>query len=98
VPSLLLQPLVENSIQHGLEPKVDGGSVAVRARRRGDVLTLEVSDTGVGYSAAQAGGAGFGLTQVRERLATAYGGTAAITLIENQEGGTIARLSFPCAP
>jgi two-component sensor histidine kinase len=72
VPTLLLQPLVENSIKHGLEPKVDGGSITVRARRAGNMLSLEVSDTGVGFDASASASNGFGLAQVRERLAAAY--------------------------
>ena len=73
VPTLLLQPLVENSIKHGLEPKVEGGTITVRARR-GDnnMLCLEVSDTGVGFDSAAAASSGFGLAQVQERLAAAY--------------------------
>ena len=73
MPALLLQPLVENSIQHGLEPKVEGGRITVSARREGDQLVLEVRDTGVGPAGAPADGKGFGLAQVRERLATLYG-------------------------
>jgi sensor histidine kinase YesM len=73
VPSLLLQPLVENSIKHGLEPKVDGGSITVRARRTSsNLLCLEVIDTGVGFDSTAAAFGGFGLAQVRERLAAAY--------------------------
>ncbi|WP_296446202.1 sensor histidine kinase, partial [Rhodoferax sp. UBA5149] len=73
VPTLLLQPLVENAIKHGLEPKVEGGSITVRARREGARLTLEVLDTGVGPSPGRAAVDGFGLTQVRERLVATYG-------------------------
>ena len=72
VPALLLQPLVENSIKHGLEPKVDGGTITVRARKAGNMLSLEVSDTGVGFDATAPSSSGFGLAQVRERLAAAY--------------------------
>nr|WP_295777999.1 histidine kinase [Rhodoferax sp.] len=72
VPSLLLQPLVENSIKHGLEPKVEGGTITVRARRAGGMLSLEVSDTGVGFDSTALASNGFGLAQVRERLAAAY--------------------------
>ena len=53
VPPLLLQPLVENSIRHGLEPKVEGGAIDVRARQLDGRLIIEVSDTGVGLDAAQ---------------------------------------------
>ena len=98
VPTLLLQPLVENSIRHGLEPKLDGGSIIVRARRENHLLTLVVSDSGVGLTGAPASGAGFGLAQVRERLVAAYGNRAAISFIAGAEGGTKASITFPCQP
>jgi len=95
VPPLLLQPLVENSIRHGLEPKVEGGSISVRARRTGERLTLEVSDTGTGLGTTASGPAGFGLAQVRERLATAYGQRAALALGTDAQAGTHATLTLP---
>ena len=94
VPPLLLQPLVENSIKHGLEPKVEGGSVRVSARREGSALLLEVIDTGVGI-ATEPEIKGFGLTQVRERLKTTYGSQAAISFAANSAGGTSASITFP---
>ena len=94
VPPLLLQPLVENSIKHGLESAVAGGEVSVRARRAGSSLTLEVADTGVGLGDAPIRETGFGLTQVRERLAAAYGDGAAIELLANPTGGTLARITI----
>jgi signal transduction histidine kinase len=96
VPTLLLQPLVENSIRHGLEPRVEGGRLGVRAQRMGSVLTLEVSDTGSGPGAATGNATGFGLTQVRERLLTAFGPQAALELIATQGTGTRAVLTIPC--
>jgi signal transduction histidine kinase len=96
VPTLLLQPLVENSIQHGLEPKVEGGAISVRARRLGNVLTLEVMDTGVGLRMNANTRAGFGLSQVRERLAATWGDHAALDLSPVASGGTRAALSYPC--
>ena len=98
VPTLLLQPLVENSIKHGLEPKVQGGSITVRARRAGSLLTLEVADTGVGMDSAQSAtgdSAGFGLAQVRERLSTRYGTLASIEFGALAAGGTFATLKLP---
>jgi two-component sensor histidine kinase len=86
VPPLLLQPLVENAIQHGLEPKIDGGRIEVRARRDGADLVLSVRDTGVGLPSTGPQRAGnFGVAQVHERLSTLYGTNAQLTL-ENVEG------------
>ena len=95
VPTLLLQPLVENSIQHGLEPKVDGGEVVVRARRDGKSLVLQVEDTGVGTAQAPPSGQGFGLTQVRERLSTLYGTAAALNFLAADGKGACATVHMP---
>ena len=98
LPPLLLQPLVENAIKHGLEPKVEGGRLDVSAQRDGQRLVLQVRDTGVGLgAAAAAGGTGFGLEQVRTRLATLYGARAALTLTPavDAEGGALATLTLP---
>jgi signal transduction histidine kinase len=76
LPALLLQPLVENAIRHGLEPHVDGGEITVEAQSQGNELVLTVGDTGAGCLGEPSSGAessGFGLAQVRERLLTAFG-------------------------
>ena len=100
VPPLLLQPLVENSIRHGLEPKLDGGHITVQALRQGTQLVLTVSDTGLGCPAtptppAAPGSGGFGLAQVRERLHTCYGDHAVIEIVAIPSGGTRVSISFP---
>ncbi len=95
VPALLLQPLVENSVQHGLEPKVEGGRIHVTARRAGDRLLLEVSDTGVGASDGSPAGKGFGLTQVRERLASLHGAAASIAFEATPGAGARTRIALP---
>lgn len=97
VPSLLLQPLVENAIKHGLEPHVQGGRIDVAAAREGNQLVLRVRDTGAGLSSTPAGRAGFGLEQVRERLAALYGPAAGLVLApaDDAEGGTLATLRLP---
>jgi LytS/YehU family sensor histidine kinase len=100
VPPLLLQPLVENCIKHGLEPLVGGGRIEVRARREGQTLTLSVRDTGVGLAAVPAAsGGGFGMPQVRERLWTLFGKSASLVLApaEGPEGGTLAQVNLPIA-
>lgn len=97
VPPLLLQPLVENSIRHGLEPRVEGGEIMVRARREGTWLSIEVRDTGAGLdqAAVPSEGGGFGLAQVRERIATVYGTQGAIRMSPVPGGGTCAIITFP---
>ncbi|MGC1176132.1 MAG: histidine kinase [Polaromonas sp.] len=96
VPTLLLQPLVENSIKHGLEPKIEGGQITVSARRDGSALVLEVLDTGVGLSGTEEKDrSGFGVAQVRERLASTYGTSTAIELVAVDAGGTRATARFP---
>lgn len=96
VPPLLLQPLVENAIQHGLEPAMDGGLLRVSAAREGAGLRLVVQDDGVGLAAAPASqGTGFGTQQVRERLATQYGGAARFELEAVAPHGCRASLWLP---
>ncbi len=100
VPPLLLQPLVENAIRHGLEPAVAGGRIEVGALRDGDVLELRVRDTGVGLDRPAGDGTRFGLQQVRERLATLYGERASLVLqpAGDAEGGTLAIVRLPITP
>jgi two-component sensor histidine kinase len=98
IPPLLLQPLVENAIKHGLEPHVAGGELSVSAVCAGGRLVLEVSDSGVGLTAASelgGVGTGFGLSQVRERLAHRYGDTARLDLQPRPDGGSVARIEIP---
>jgi hypothetical protein len=95
LPALLLQPLVENSIRHGLEPSVSGGEIRIEARREAQDLVLVVHDNGVGCEPAAA--SGFGLQQVRERLATAYGGRGRLEFLSSPGQGTTARVCLPLA-
>ena len=97
VPTLLLQPLVENAIKHGLEPHVEGGRLVVNARSVGGDLVLSVRDTGIGLSAVANDGTHFGVTQVRERLSTLYGDAASLVLStpDDGEGGTLATVRIP---
>ena len=97
---MLLQPLVENAIIHGLEPHIDGGQVHVSARVDAGLLDIRVSDTGLGLDAARAGssGTGLGVANTRERLLALYGAQAGLTLAPNPPGGAVARLTFPIDP
>jgi two-component system LytT family sensor kinase len=101
VPSMLLQPLVENSIKHGLSSKVEGGRIILRSRVTGDKLILEVEDDGVGMKGSSKAdstvipGAGIGMANVSERLQVLYGDAARIT-VDSQEGqGTLVRIRMP---
>jgi sensor histidine kinase YesM len=87
---MLLQPIVENAIKHGLEPKVEGGLVRVSARREGAQMVLCVNDNGLGFSDhADRSGSGVGLTNLRERLAVLYDGQATLTVAEANPGTEI---------
>jgi sensor histidine kinase YesM len=95
VPPMLLQPLVENAIKHGLEPKVDGGHVDVRAARNGAQLVLTVADNGLGLNAADSTGTQVGVANIRERLQALYRGRAAFSLNQNTPHGVTAHLTIP---
>jgi len=93
VPDLLLQPLVENAMQHGIEQRPGAGNVCVRAARSGAQLVLEVSDDGVPVDATVHEGTG--LQATRQRLQTLFGDRASLTLVPNQQGGTTATIRLP---
>jgi two-component system LytT family sensor kinase len=101
VPSMILQPLVENSIKHGISPKIDGGSVFLRSRLANRVLVVEVEDDGVGMDATtnilSSGhdGMGIGMANVAERLKVLYGDTATMSVDSQHEKGTLVRLRLP---
>jgi sensor histidine kinase YesM len=93
LPPLLLQPLVENAIKHGIEPAIDGGEIRLEAQRIDETLVLRVLDTGVGMGAA--GPEGIGLANVRARLASLYGEAGRLTLQPHPVRGVIAELRLP---
>lgn len=95
VPPLLLQPLVENSIRHGLEPTVDGGHLKVTASQDGPHVVLEVTDNGAGLDANAPPPKGFGIHQIRERLATLYPGESGLQLLPADGGGVRAVIHLP---
>ena len=99
-PPNLLVSLVENAIKHGIEPSADGGRVEVSARRDADELIVTVLDTGRGASTSEtpASGSGFGLTNVRERLAALYGSRGRFTFTQDTPRGTRATLCIPFDP
>jgi signal transduction histidine kinase len=97
VPSLLLQPLVENAIRHGLARLSSGGTIWVTSAHRGTDLYLQVSDNGVGLTenSGTPPGTGFGLRMTRERLRTMYGNNQSFEIESGPEGGVNVRISIP---
>jgi two-component system LytT family sensor kinase len=105
VPSMLLQPLIENSIKHGLEPRISGGTVTLRSRIVDGQLLLEVEDDGVGVepggpvvapgSGLVREGSGIGMQNVRERLQVLYGDEAQVEMVSRPGRGTRVRLMMP---
>ena len=105
VPSMLLQPLIENSIKHGLEPRISGGTVTLRSRITGQHLLLEVEDNGVGMAperdisapggGVQRPGTGIGMRNVRERMEVLYGDAATIEVESRPGRGTRVSLEMP---
>jgi sensor histidine kinase YesM len=94
-PSMLLQPLVENAIRHGLEPGVEGGEIKIHAETEDSLLRLVVTDTGPGLIESADGG--LGLANIRERLYSLYGDRAQLILEANQPRGLKATVEVPHA-
>lgn len=94
VPTLIVQPLVENAVKHGIAGARDGGVLAIKARLDGD-LRIIVRNTGAPLGARRAAGSGVGLENVRRRLQHYYGVAATLTLTSEDDGATIAELHLP---
>ncbi|MBK9238884.1 MAG: histidine kinase [Acidobacteria bacterium] len=95
VPVLLLQPLVENSVRHGLQPRARGGSVHVSARRIGEDLCLQVRDDGIGLTPREPHSAGVGLANTRGRLEQLYGTRQSFEIAEPSSGGVTVSVTLP---
>ncbi len=95
VPRFLLQPLVENAIRHGTEPRIGAGAIRITASRDGEMLRIAVTDNGGGPGSAFGGPEGFGLRNTRERLAQLYGDRQELTLSQVSMGGAEAAVRLP---
>ncbi len=92
-PPMLIQPLVENALQHGIEPKVDGGQIRIRVSTSEKTIRVVVSDTGIGMPTSA--GVGVGLTNIKDRLIALYGDHGKLTLEENHPTGLTAIIEVP---
>lgn len=101
VPSILLQPLIENSIKHGIQPRINGGTVTLRSWLEGERLVIQVSDDGVGInhtppSPLQKSNGGIGMKNVQERLDVLYGHQASFQVFSSPGRGTRVQIEIPC--
>jgi LytS/YehU family sensor histidine kinase len=94
-PAMLLQPLVENAITHGIEPAGDGGTIRVSVHCTGDTLKLWVDDTGIGLGNAHTAGTGAGIQNIRARLQSLFGSAARLILEPGSPRGTHAAIEVP---
>ncbi|HXX44490.1 MAG TPA: histidine kinase [Candidatus Acidoferrales bacterium] len=98
VPSMLLQPIVENAIKHGLAPRVEGGQILLRSRRHDGRLIIEINDNGMGMSPerlTEVYGGGIGISNVHERLRLLYGDQFEMDIRSQPGDGTQIRIEIP---
>lgn len=98
VPDLILQPLVENAIRHGVSPNAGTGRIDVRSRRDGDWLVLEIRDNGMGLPEGHTPPDGIGLSTTKARLERLYGTRHELVLGNLPDGGCVARIRIPFQP
>jgi signal transduction histidine kinase len=94
VPHLILQPIVENALQHGIADRASGGRIEISARRADDKLRLEVRDDGRGLRGTRPG-FGLGLANTRARLEQLHGGRQRLELVAVPDGGALTSISLP---
>jgi two-component sensor histidine kinase len=95
IPTLILQPLVENAVRHGILPREDGGSLWILISKEAETLVVSVEDDGPGYNESSASAVGLGLENSRDRLAALYGNTASLTVGPRRAGGFTAAIRMP---
>jgi LytS/YehU family sensor histidine kinase len=92
-PPMLLQPLVENAVKHGLEPRIEGGQITITATEENGSIRITVADTGGGFSSFNR--SGVGIANVKERIRLLYGEKGCLVLEENHPSGVKAVIEVP---
>jgi len=98
VPMMLLQPIVENAVKHGIGGREQGGTVTIRARAEAETLAIEVEDDGVGMTGRQLEQSirkGIGLSNIRERITSLYGESGHLSLQSELGKGTLVKILLP---
>lgn len=96
LPPLLIQPLVENAITHGIEPNANGGQITIRFAKKEEILKISISDNGLGLKeTCSTKGSGMSLTNIKQRLHDLFDGSASLAIIENEHSGVRAEISIP---
>lgn len=90
---MLLQPIIENAIKHGIDPKIEGGTISLIAYQQNQHIHIDIKDDGVGFQNAKSNG--IGLKNVRERLTSLYSGQASLSIQEQPQGGTCITIILP---
>lgn len=96
LPPLLIQPLVENAITHGIEPSAQGGQLMVQFKQENNQFIVVISDNGVGLElVSPSKGHGMSLNNIKQRLHDLFDGSASVSITENKDGGVNAELTIP---
>ena len=98
IPSMILQPIIENSIKHGIAPKIEGGSIKIRSAKNKDKICIEVEDNGVGISdeiVPRIYNSGIGISNIIERLKVAYQSDYVFTVNSLPGQGTFTHIEIP---
>lgn len=95
LPNLILQPIVENAVKHGISRQIRPGTISIRARRAGARLQLEIEDNGPGMQPGETGKSGIGLANTRARLANIYGENYSMEIVDAAARGLIVKLEIP---
>jgi LytS/YehU family sensor histidine kinase len=90
---MLVQPLVDNAVKHGLEPAIEGGEITIKVKEEDDLIKIEVQDTGNGFTSCDT--VGVGITNVRERIKLLYGDEGRLILEANDPHGVKAIIEVP---
>ncbi|RJG42151.1 sensor histidine kinase [Motilimonas pumila] len=95
IPPLLLQPLVENAIKHGIGPRTEGGKISIQFTEQGGQLVVSIADDGIGFASSPTKGNGIALNNIRNRLNSLFNSEGKLLIFENEDGGVTSQVHIP---